>query len=514
MKQHNLRTTPRFVFFVVLVLTFLATASWTMADPLVAAPDEQAHIIHAYGIDHFQLGTVPTPPSKVLVDFTVPASINYSKIYPDCWHFFDKVPATCAAPWQTSRTPVVTPSYVGHYPPLYYALVGTGTWISVEPPGIYLMRLVSAGLGAFMLALSAYVIARWSRRWSMMVGVFVTMTPLTYFLSSSVNPSGFEIVTAICFWTTALVWALDYPEDPPHALVIILGAVGATLVLIRGLSPFWFFLIALVLAFLLTPRTVWRTLRGRRDLQWAAGAIAVAGVLAGLWIVTQGTLNVLPVGKAVPQSDSYWTIFKLLYHSIWFWLRQSVGVTGWLDTTMPMVVYHGWYLCMDLLLAGALVRGTWRQRGALVFALALTVGVPIAIVAHQAKILGIVWQGRDSMPLSVGVVLLAAGLCSRARERAVLARVLAIAGIGLLELLGLLSFYTNLRRYAVGRYGPHFFFLHSQGWSPPTGQFLTLFTFAAATGALTLLLMLWVWTTTGPLPQPAPARHRRRKALG
>jgi hypothetical protein len=59
--------------------------------------------------------------------------------------------------------------------------------------------------------------------------------------------------------------------------------------------------------------------------------------------------------------------------------------------------------------------------------------------------------------------------------------------------MDMLSFYTDFRRYAVGRYGPHFFFLHNQGWSPPTGQFLTLCVYGIVTTLIGVLVMLWIW---------------------
>jgi hypothetical protein len=498
-RERNIALTPRGVFVLVFVLMALWSTCWSFASPLVAAPDEQAHMIRADAIAHLQIGTMPNPPSKVFVNFTVPASIAYTKIYPDCWHFYDKIPATCAAPWQTSENPVVTTSYVGHYPPLYYALVGTSTWFSQEPAGLYLMRLFSGFLSSFMIALAAYVVARWSRRWTLALGIFACLTPLTLFLGSSVNPSGFEITTAIAFWTIALTLALDYPDDPPHTLGVLLGVVGAVFVSIRGLSMLWVALALGTMVWLMAPRHAWTLLRHRRDLQRTLIAIALFTGLALTWIVTQGTLNVLPVGAAVPATASMSTVVDLVYHQIWFWLRQSVGVLGWLDVTMPMVVYHVWYALLDVVLVVAILRGNWRQRLAIVGLLGLAVAVPVGIVAHSAKVLGIVWQGRDSMPLGVGVVLTAAALCAKPGDRAGWGRLLAMVGVAALALMDLLSFYTNMRRYAVGRYGPHFFFLHGQGWSPPTGQFLTLAVYGLTTVAIAGAVILWLWRAIGPV---------------
>ncbi|HEV2427226.1 MAG TPA: hypothetical protein VGS61_03275, partial [Acidimicrobiales bacterium] len=85
---------------------------------------------------------------------------------------------------------------------------------------------------------------------------------------------------------------------------------------------------------------------------------------------------------------------------------------------------------------------------------------------------------------AVGVPILGAGLWPRWRRGAVALRGLCVGVVGLVTLLTLGSFYLNLRRYAVGRSGSRLFFLHSGGWSPPTGDIATLLVYGVATVAL------------------------------
>jgi hypothetical protein len=498
------RITPKAVFLAFLALTFVAMACWSFADPLVSAPDEQAHIIRADALDHGQLGSDSAPGDKVHVTVTVPASINFSKIYPDCWHFFDTIPATCSPAWPTSEAPVQTTTYVGHYPPLYYLLAGTGSYVSQEKAGIYAMRLVSSLISALMLALCAYMIFRWSRRRTMAVGTLLALTPMAFFLSASVNPSGFEISTAICLWTAMVIFALDYPTNPPKGLIVILGVSACTLALIRGVSPLWVLLIGLVLAILVGPKQLLAHLRARRDVRAVTFATAVAGVLAVAWIFTQGTLNVLAVGYPVPANSTELHTVRLVLGHLNQWLRESVGVLGWLDTTLPGILYHSWYLLILIVIVAALVRASWRGRIALATVCALAVLVPVAIVTRQAHVDGIVWQGRDSMPLSVGIVILGAGLCGKAARTGAFERWLSIIVVAGISGMDMLAFYTNLRRYAVGRYGAHFFFLHNTGWSPPTGQFLTLAIYGVVTTVIGLLVIAWIWFSKDPLASVEP----------
>jgi hypothetical protein len=486
------RFPPWSIFTIFFLLSFVALACWSFASPLGAAPDEHSHIIRADALDHGQIGTNSFPHNQVLVTFKVPVSINEAKFWMTCWQFHATIPASCSPQWPTSEKLVFTTTHVGHYPPLYYAFVGTGSLISQQRSGIYAMRLVSAGASAFMLALCAYGVAKWSRRRYIVVGVFVSLTPITLFLASSVNPSGFEIVTAICLWTLAIILALDYPSDPPKELVVLIGATASVLALVRGLSPLWVALVGLTIAVLVGSRHVLHYFRARRDVRVAAVVVAVAGALAALWIFTQGTLNVLASHVAIEPATSEFQTLHLVANHGYQWLREGVGVLGWLDTPMPLNFYQAWYLLLAIVLAVAFMHATWRQRTWTIALCVMSYVIPVVIVAHQAKANGIVWQGRDGMPLAVGPLILAGALWGRQTNRAVVGRASASLIIATVSGLELIAFYVNLRRYAVGINGPRLFVLHHQGWSPPTGQLLTLVVYAVAVVALATLTILWI----------------------
>jgi hypothetical protein len=336
------------------------------------------------------------------------------------------------------------------------------------------------------------------------MALFVVLVPESTFLSSSVNPGGFEIMTAICLWTLVAIFALEHRDDPPRGLVKLLGTVACIFVLIRGLSPLWLALAGLSLVVLVGPRELYQLVLRRRDLKIAGGAILTSTLLAITWIFTQGTLNILPVGAPVPKSDSIFSVLHIVSNYVQGWLRESVGILGWLDTELPGVVYQSWYLIVIGVLVIALIRGSLRER--------LVVIIPVALVTRQAKVLGVVWQGRDSLPLAVGAVILAIAVGSdpaRSQSRRLtqridpvlrehIVRVIPLAVVGVLAIVNMLAFYTNLRRYAVGRYGPKFFFLHREGWAPPTGQFTTLLVYGFATAAFAGVLMAWMWFLRSP----------------
>ena len=487
------RLSPRQVFLTFFALTFIAMGCWAFASPLVAAPDEQAHMIRAYAIDHGQLGHDAGVFNLSLVDVTVPASINFSKAYPRCFQFKGLISARCAPAWSTSTTMVDTTTYVGHYPPLYYMLVGVGSYVSVQKSGLYWMRLASSLVCALMVAMSAYVIARWSRRRVVAAGVALSLTPMVWFLAASVNPSGFEIVTAICLWTALSVFVVDHPDNPPRALVAIIAASASVLVLVRGLSPLFVAIIGVVVGVVIGPSALMRLWRQRRDVKIAVAAVVAAAGAAAAWIFTQGTLNIAPDGVKVDSGTGELTIINLVVHRIPLWLHESVGILGWLDTPMPHWFYDLWYVMVAVLFVGGLVAAAWRSKAALVAVAVLCVLVPVVLVTKQVHQIGIVWQGRDSMPLTVGVPILGAALWARSRSARSGPRLTAAAMVVLVTLLTFGGFYLNLRRYAVGRAGSRLFFLHSGGWSPPTGSLATLLVYGVVTvvlGALTLAYLL------------------------
>jgi len=507
MQRRAFRVSPRFFFSIVTVLVFITVACWTVASPLVAAPDEQAHMMHAYALDHGQMGGRTADPA--IVTYTVPQSIAWVTEYPGCWHFHPTIGAGCAGPWNNSSAPVATTDYVGHYPPLYYAIVGVSTWVSASPFGLYLMRFLSGALSAIMIGLAAYVIARYSRRRSLIFGLYLAFTPQVWFLASAVNPSGFEITTALAFWTTLCVVALEYRENAPRPLLVLLGVEGVTFELIRGLSPLWVFVAGLVAIFLFGPRTAVDQLRARRDYRLLAGALTAGALVAVTWILTQGTLNVLRDGIPVPASDSTLTVIHIILTRIPIISRESVGILGWIDTNFPTTLYHVWWALAVIVVLAGLVRGGWRERASLVFLVACALLIPLGIIVHEAKRTGIVWQGRDGLPLVVGVVLVGAALCLRSGSPDRIVRWLLSGGIAAVWVMNLVAFFINLKRYAVGVLGPDSFILHGRGWSPPTGQLPTLAVFTVSSALLAGFLIWWTLsgtdTTTVSLPRRQPA---------
>ena len=140
---------------------------------------------------------------------------------------------------------------------------------------------------------------------------------------------------------------------------------------------------------------------------------------------------------------------------------------GWLDTRAPgrhlpglAARARGRSLALALALASArfvwaLARGDRGDRRA--------PGLVEAAGAHEA---GFIWQGRYSLPLAVGVPIIAGVGVGSSETAARLGRRLALVLVASLAVAQILAFAQAIRRYAVGAHGPLWFFGHEQ-WSPP-----------------------------------------------
>ncbi len=117
--------------------------------------------------------------------------------------------------------------------------------------------------------------------------------------------------------------------------------------------------------------------------------------------------------------------------------------------------------------------------------------MPVLVEAAGAHEAGFIWQGRYSLPLGVGVPIVAGiGVgSSEGAER--LGRRLGIVLVAGLAGAQLLAFAAAIHRYAVGAGGPLWFFPDAK-WNPPVPSLLLIVGFGIA-----VALGLW-WIVLAP----------------
>lgn len=472
-------------------------ALWSLATPLYAAPDEPVHAIKAAAVVRGELvGDAHGAPSAAFAKVEVPAFFGAAgnRNHPSCFHDRPKVPASCAPALAPETGEVASWIYVAHYPPLYYALVGWPTLLGQGAWVLYLMRLVSALWSAVLVGLAAMCAICYSTSRLVLIGGLVACTPMVLFLGGVVNPNGLEVAAALCVWVSGAVLVTEHADDPPPGLVAALGASACVFALTRSLSPLWLALAALVLVGI-ADRGALRRLLGRPVVRRMLVAVAIAGVGAVSWTLAEHATSVAATGSVTGQPAS--TILETSIARTDVYVRDMVGIFGWLDTDAPLFTYLAWYGLVGLVTLLAAAAARRRQAVALGLLALAVVAVPIAVSASEAHRFGYVWQGRDTLPLAVGLPVVAGALLGRSLLARAGHRLAAVAG-AVAALAQGAAFFEALRRYAVGTGGPDLSFVTHASWRPPLGFAVLLPAEAVVLALLAVLVARAV--------RPAPGR--------
>ena len=86
----------RRVFWLAFTLLMVVTAAWSLASPIAAGPDENAHVIKAAAVVRGDLRGTPSPVDPGEGRVTVPALYALTLTYPECFIFHGARPAGCA----------------------------------------------------------------------------------------------------------------------------------------------------------------------------------------------------------------------------------------------------------------------------------------------------------------------------------------------------------------------------------------------------------------------------------
>jgi hypothetical protein len=478
------------------VAVALPSLLWAAASPLSSGADEPAHVIRAASLARGQLVGTPitADPDDPRTAVTVPEVIG-SLPEPACYAGHPEVPADCAGPLQQG-TPlpggglrIETTS--GRHPPGYYALAGL-PYLAYLPTaaGNHLPRILSALACAAFLAVALAIAGRASP--PAVVGVLAALPPMALHLTGLVNPNGLEIAAAVCLWTATLALGRADPELPPsRGLLAAAGLSGTVLTLTRPASALWLALIVLAAAAVARPGVLRALLRDRAALVWA-GVGALAAAASTVWLAVVGN-PVLEGGRVVPEPQGLVGALRATLARTPLHLQEMIGILGWLDTVLPAVVQRVWLTVVVALVLAAILARRRRHLAVLAAVAAATVLVPAALEAARYADLGMIWQGRYTLPLAAGVPILAGFALAGARSR--LAWALAVPAAVLLAGGQVVAYAFTLRRYVVGIAGP-LNFLGDPGWQPPLSPAVLLVAYAAAQGLLLLALGWWTATTT------------------
>ncbi|NUR28365.1 MAG: DUF2142 domain-containing protein [Catenulispora sp.] len=470
------RTTTRILirpWLLALVGFFLISASWAIASPLSSSPDEPSHMVKAAATARGEFVNTTSRHEikggfeKTWLGYPLPAKYATLDAMSAC--FRNKLlPASCGKKFGTDDRSTIVETSAGNYNPAYYFPVGLPSLVLPGVGALYGMRLMSALLNSALLAAAVGVAAAFRRPGWPLLGVVACGTPMTLFLSGTVNSNGMEATAAVLAWTAAMALALD--DDPKPGQVthraIALAVGGVLLANTRSLGVLFTLSVLAALAVVAGPRMLWRLIR-QRTVQIVLAALAVGMFAAFLWNRYSEHLT------KQPPSFPFLTPGKVAIEVFWnsgTYIIQVVGSLGWLDVALPPGSVIAWYAVAGLLILCALACARWQETLVVVVLVLGTVLIPIVAQVTEAKRVGIGWQGRYILAWVLGLPVLAGLLVARRIGPdlpAVLERRAPIVATVVLGLAGAGAFYWSMTRYAHGgfkKYGPYP--IH---WAPPGG---------------------------------------------
>ena len=429
---------------------------------------------------------------------------------PECFLYRPDVPASCEPSVGTSTRTVVGISQFSNYPPLYYLIVGVPTLLATGSGALYGVRFSGALVGAALIALGLFLLARYHPRRLPLLGAMIALSPMVLFVTAVVNSNGMEIAAAFAAWCGGL--CVVERTEIPRPLAALTSLSFVVLILSRPISPVNAAVIVAVLATLLG----WdrgRALVRERSFRPIWISVLAATIVAGLFLVRFG----LPLLFSVPEKPrlsfigSVWLTLRLTGDR----LRQCIGDFGWLDTPAPGWVIAVWTTALAGLFAYGLAVSR-RCRRALPLLVLAMVAMPVIFESPHINTAGPYWQGRYWLPLAIGLPLVASSIeprrvCQGARS-AMASPALRLTGFvaagAVLVITQVGAFLRALHRYETGLGVPAG---SSVKWTPPGGTILVVSLFI--TGQILLVAFLtWSYRDQRDFPTMGlrsmiPSRH-------
>jgi len=442
--------------------------TWALSNPMFASPDEPAHMARAQGFARF--------------DFDPPYETDGLPMdAPECFRFRPEVTADCAdLTWGTDGTEVETRTR--DYPPLFHSVAAVPALFVGGLGGAYVMRLWMAVVCCALIAWAGAMIIRpGAGRWTV-AGLALALTPMSVFVSSTVNPSGITLGFSLLVVCGAVSRWIHGDLSRWSTWAIGIGLPG--LVLVRRDGVLWVAILIVSLApIALTDAALRARLRSLDPRSWGPRA-RVSGLVAVVAAVAVAVMWVVPVlhrfftTGEVGGNGSRWQGIEVL--RIYF--DHMIGTFGWIDTYIGQEAFAiAAGVCLVVVLAG-LAGG----RAHLVRSECLSLAALFATPVVFGMVLYPYFQGRYMLPIWVIVAVIASQAVASSDIGPRTSSRLAVIVLVLWWSVHIWSLVQNLRRYAVGFRGT-WWFTTDYSWHPPMMS-NTVAVVVIAIAALTALL--------------------------
>lgn len=493
-----------------LVVIFVMSSGWALASPISSIPDEPAHIIKAAAVVRGELVGKQTGDGGPLLSVQVPRFIEHTN---QITCFVRNVATTpkCspAIPGDANET-VSALTTAGLYNPVYYAAVGWPSLLASGFKAVYGMRIVSALLTSIFLAMAFSALSRLPRhKWAVLT-LAVAATPMTLFLSGSVNPNSLEYATTAAIAANLLLLLKGSLKGRgllwPAAATTVAAALLANT---KALSLLW--LLVVVVAVLVLGSAAELKALLRRPVVWAGAAfIGLSCAFALWWVTSHNSLASKPFEGAGMTFDAG---AEIMIDKTFLFMHGYVGQFGWLELDAPSGVMAFWTAVFFAAILAGIVYGTGRYRVAVIVVAAALVLLPVLLQAVIITDQGMVWQGRYILAIFVPCLMIAGLALDNSDRRPWPARAVPalMTLLVLLAVCQILTFIWVLRRYVTGlslniRWADLF---RNPQWQPPLGSLAVTTVFVVGTLVGVLLLLRHVRGNSADRPRTEPGAALR-----
>lgn len=427
----------------VLLGCFLLQTAWTLAVPTFRGIDEYEHVYKAAAVARGDWSPHHRPSPTLWGEVVVVPADLVDAARPTC----ETLPDTdCDALGPAGAGQVEMPTSAGRYNPLFYFVVGTVARPFSGDAALYVMRTTAGLMCACLVALSALTLRRWSRTAWPAATLLLACTPMFTYSTMVASPNGIEMAGALLVWSAVLGLARPSVSSRDLRLFIVMATVGAVpLLVVRSLGPLWLLLICVCVLPLLT-RAHLRRLTETPLLRRCAAGLSVLAVAAAAYTWWAGT-NAIGDG---PKSFGVPSIGDLTGQWV-LWFIQTVGTIPARDELAPLPLYALAFLTWWVVTWATLRQADGRARAALLSVFVLAGAVPLAVTIASYDAAGAVWQGRYTLPLTIGFALLCGRVMDTHSSTRTANRVMAVMALlfAVFHAVAILSVHARLQDQGV-----------------------------------------------------------------
>ncbi|MGP6171513.1 DUF2142 domain-containing protein [Microbacterium sp. A204] len=422
----------------VALLGFIALLSWAFGSPVGASPDDNFHQVSIWCATGERPGLCETTGDPN--ERSVRADLAYSSA---CYAFAPEHSGVCD-PALTGMIVTGHGNFIGMYPPVYYSVMSVFASNDLQT-SVLLIRAFNSLL-AVSIVTALYLLVGRELGAPLLWSLLVTAIPMGIFLTASVNPNGWAIVSAATMW----VAMVGFFRAPTLSRRIALGGIALVTALMgagsRGDSAAYVAVGAVVAAIVAFERT-------RRYLFSLLLPLFAVGMGAVFYLGSTQTGTAIEgqmPGAPTHEVDFLRDFFDTVINIPRLWIGNfGTQSLGWGDVEMPAMV---WVTTMAVCV-GVAFWSLSRSRDARTnIAIALTgtalVLVPSWVITQNGVDVGELVQPRYVLPLQVlfiGLLLYGAGDPRSAMTR--VQRWLIVIGLSVANSVAL---YTTMRRYLTG----------------------------------------------------------------